>query len=331
MSDLLAATLWRYPPALHPTAEPEPLGNAGGWSGARLWRYTSRAGLLVARAWPTDGPDEAELETIHGWLARAGGLPFVPVPRPGLDGRTVQVCGGRLWEVAPWMPGRADPSALPDRGRLRAGFAGLAEFHRFLAPGSTRGPSPGLARRLGQLDDLLRGGFSFLGRALDRAPVDPSRDLARRWLDLAQALAPRVRAALPAAALRAVRLQPCLRDARPDHFLFEGDRLTGLVDFGAMGVDAVSADLARLLAEWIGSDLAARAEALAAYETVRPLDSDESALIAPFESSAALLGGGLWVRWHFLEGRRFADPEAVLLGLRRGLERLERWAQENDD
>ena len=55
-----------------------------------------------------------------------------------------------------------------------------------------------------------------------------------------------------------IRLQPALRDARPEHFLFEDDRLSGLVDFGAMGVESVAADLARLIGEWFDGDPDAR-------------------------------------------------------------------------
>jgi homoserine kinase type II len=124
------------------------------------------------------------------------------------------------------------------------------------------------------------------------------------------------------ASARKVALQPCLRDARPEHLLFTGDRVTGLVDFGAMAIESVAADLSRLLGEWVGPDRSARAEGLAAYASVRPLDPIELALIEDFEDSAALLGAGHWVRWHFLEARTFDGPSAVAEGITRGLERL---------
>jgi len=98
--------------------------------------------------------------------------------------------------------------------------------------------------------------------------------------------------------------------------------VTGLVDFGAMAVDTVAADLARLLADWVGTDRSTRAEALAAYAAVRPLDAVELALIDPFEDATALLGAGHWIRWHFLEGRAFTDPGAVAEGIARGLRRM---------
>jgi homoserine kinase type II len=59
---------------------------------------------------------------------------------------------------------------------------------------------------------------------------------------------------------------------------------------------------------------------------VRPLDLAESALIEPFDASAALLGAAHWIRWHFVERRVFEDPRAVLRGIERGLARISRLA-----
>lgn len=43
------------------------------------------------------------------------------------------------------------------------------------------------------------------------------------------------------------RLQPCIRDIWHDHVLFDGDRVTGLIDFGAMQIDTPATDIARLV------------------------------------------------------------------------------------
>ncbi len=319
------AVLALYPARARPIAPPEPLGNAGGLSGARLWRFASGVGPLVARAWPVDGPDLASLGRVHGWLAEAGDLGFLPVPIPTLDGRTAVPDDGRIWEVAPWMPGAADPGRPPPRLRLRAAFAGLAAFHARLGRHRFEGTSPGLAARLGDVRGLILDEFAAIrsALALARDRADPRAGLAARWLDRAEPLAPALLGVLGAASARVLPLQPCLRDARPDHFLFDGDRLTGLVDFGAMGRETVAADLARLLAESVGPDRPSRLEALAAYEAVRPLAPPEAATIPTFERANALLGAGRWARWHFLDRRTFDDPDAVRLGLLRGLERLE--------
>ena len=317
------APLRRYPTPYRPASPPTPLGNAGGYSGARLWRIDAPAGPLVLRLWPVDGPGRPSLEIIHGWLARGRDLPFLPAPIPALDGRTLVALGGRLWELAPWLPGRADHARPPSPPRVRAMFAALATFHLRLGPPTVEAPSPGLAARLAEIERLLLGDFAALALALRRHPGDPHTPLVARWLDRARPLAPGLLATLRLDLARALPLQPCLRDARADHFLFEADALTGLVDFGAMGRDTVAADLARLLADALGPDRSARAGALAAYEALRPLRPAESLAIPAFERANALLTAGHWARWHFLEGRRFDDPEAVAQGLRRGLEQLD--------
>jgi homoserine kinase type II len=146
--------------------------------------------------------------------------------------------------------------------------------------------------------------------------------MASRWVALSRQALPALARRLRREAARPVLVQPVLRDTRAEHFLFEGDRLTGLVDFGAMGLDSPAADLARLMSDWVGPDHAARAEALDAYAAVRSLDPVESSLIDVFAESAAWLGPARWVRWHLVEHRRFDDPDAARIGLDRALGRL---------
>ena len=88
-----------YPSLIQPLSTPEPLGNAGGLSGSCLWRFQSGLGMLLARAWPIDGPRPFVLQQIHDWLAETEDLGFVPVPVRGRDGRTLYGRDGRFWEV----------------------------------------------------------------------------------------------------------------------------------------------------------------------------------------------------------------------------------------
>src|SRR4051812_6368986 len=184
--DDLSAVLARYPAIDRPCRPPEPLGNAGGWSGARLWRYESGRGPLVARAWPSDGPGRGPLGQIHRWLEAVTHLGFVPVPLRALDGRTLQEQGGRFWEVAPWLDGEPAPERPPRSTKLRAGVVAIAAFHQALRGHQRRGPSPGIPARLREVDALIRGGFDAMERALDRASADPRREPAGRWLALAR-------------------------------------------------------------------------------------------------------------------------------------------------
>src|SRR5262245_26480094 len=68
-----------------------PLGNSGGFSGARLWRVAALGGVFCLKAWPAETTDEAHLHRIHYWMtfARAQGLMFVP--------RVFATRGGATW------------------------------------------------------------------------------------------------------------------------------------------------------------------------------------------------------------------------------------------
>jgi homoserine kinase type II len=209
-------------------------------------------------------------------------------------------------------------------------LAALAAFHRRLADLGHRDFSPGLLERHQSIRQLIDGGFDLLERAcIERNEMECGpREQALLWIKLARLFARDLENRLRSALTRLVFVQPCLRDARPEHFLFEGERLSGLIDFGAMGMETVAADLARLIVEWLEGNASARRDALAAYEAARPLDPSESALIEVFEYSSALLIGERWARWHYLENRRFDDPQVITQGIEKSSARLERLLQE---
>jgi homoserine kinase type II len=315
-----------YPPHVQPTSFPEALGGSGGLSGATLWRYDSLAGGMLVKAWPVDGPPISHLEAVHKWLGEAKDLSFLPQPVPALDGRTVHQFGGRCWEVAPWMRGTPDLQNPPSTEHVRTAFRALATFHQRLSREALVGPSPGLEHCIGELIELVSHGFDRLQSVLDQAGENECYSTAKRCLVLARAMTPELLSMIRDGARHGVALQPCLRDARPEHFLFNEDRLSGLVDFGAMGIESVAADLARLSGEWFPGDDHLLSQALASYAEVRPLNPSEGALLRSFEAAADLMIAGNWLRWNFLAHRRFEDPSALARGISRGLSRLERRA-----
>jgi aminoglycoside phosphotransferase (APT) family kinase protein len=316
----------RYETQFQPITSLASLGGGGGWSGAKLWRFRAPHGGLLLRAWPPHGPGREHIERVHHWLTLTTELGFVPVPIRDRAGQSLQEWSGTLWEITPWLVGAADSSRPPGVEHLRPAFTGLAAFHQCLAGEQVEAVSTGLRHRHEEIIRLIRGGFHSLEIAINRQNEVglPYSTLALAWLALARNVAPVLLEPLGRQLNRVIRVQPTLRDARPEHFLFEGERLTGLVDFGAMGVESVAADLARLSGEWLDGDLAGRREALASYERVRPLDPAEARLIDVFETTTALLIGERWIRWHYVENRNFDDPQAVLNGLKRGLMRLDR-------
>jgi Ser/Thr protein kinase RdoA (MazF antagonist) len=119
-------------------------------------------------------------------------------------------------------------------------------------------------------------------------------------------------------------LQPCLCDVWHDHVLFDGDRLTGLIDYGAMKIDHPAVDLARLLGSLVEDDPEGWSVGLAAYREVRPLSADEEELAHALDLSGTIAGASVWLRWLYHEGKEFEDRAAAgrrLEGLTLRLER----------
>ncbi|MEX2138123.1 MAG: phosphotransferase [Pirellulales bacterium] len=318
----------------------ETLGGAGGFSGAQLWRLTAPRETLCLRQFPPEHPDPTRLTWIQSVVAYVAKLGFrlLPLAIATRSGEGFCEYGGYLWELTPWMPGTADFWSDRRPEKLRAAMRELARFHVAAAtfssaslndsaadlavPVSAR--SPGIADRLALVDRLLAGGLDKI-----RAAVVQNRLAMPALADHVEALfrlvTPRL-AALQSSLVEASRiespLQPCLRDIWHDHVLFEGDRVSGIVDVGAMRIESVAADVARLLGSFCGNDHQAWRVGQAAFEAVRPLSADEQALVWAFDRSQLLLAGISWVEWVFVERRTFCDPSAVVKRMEHILSRL---------
>ena len=330
--DAVRAVLACYP-AAHPAGRVEPLGNAGGFSGARFWRVESAGGTLCLRGWPPEHPTPQGLCQIHAVLlhvARAG-LRIVPAPLPTGSGSSYVEWGGRLWELAPWMPGEANYRRAPTPAKLRSAMRSLAVFHTLAAefPDADREPAPasGILERRELLARWTRGGVEQLRRAVRAAAGGPLDERAQRLLLLFPRLAAQVADQLERASQHAVAQQPCIRDIWHNHVLFTGEEVSGLVDFGALRRDHVAADIARLLGSLVGDDERQRQIGLQAYEEVRTLDMAERQLIDAYDASSVLLSGMNWLRWVYLEKRHFESPAAVLARVDENLARVERAVQ----
>lgn len=320
------------------------LGGAGGFSGAEFWLLQTAQGLLGLRRWPrqagaaksqSDWPERLRfMHAVLGEVFRRGAPP-VAAPLRTRTGETFFEHAGRLWELTPWLPGQADyfPQRKPEK--LRAALAALAEFHLAAAnvnppPNSCRS----LSRRRQQIRALQNGGLEAIARAVEaaaKAEPGAGSDLcgeivrpARRLLTAyAQAEEPVARQLASAERLTEIRLQACIRDIWHDHVLFQGERVSGLVDFGAMRVENVSCDIARLLGSMAGDNAADWQIGLSAYESLRPLAPQERQLVGVFDRSTTLLAGVNWLEWLFVERRRFADLPFIAARLETILGRLE--------
>jgi Ser/Thr protein kinase RdoA (MazF antagonist) len=109
----------------------EPLGSAGGFSGARFWRVSAPCGVLCLRRWPPEHPSPEQLQFIQAvlWHVVQEGFRLVPLPLSTRLHKGYVRLHGHLWELTPWMPGKADYRAHPTHQKLRAAMVALAEFH----------------------------------------------------------------------------------------------------------------------------------------------------------------------------------------------------------
>jgi homoserine kinase type II len=319
--------LARYPPALRDGAL-TPLGNHGGFSGARLWRLEGTPGALCLRAWPLGDPSPQRLQFIHQLSVRAhrAGRHCIPVPLAAQDGGTWVEHAGRLWELTPWMPGRADFRDHPTAARLAAACTELAHLHETWANVSSRsGPCPAVERRLDRVRawrSQFPAGWRLPCGAGEDDPLHP-------WVERAWRLLPPLVARLPEMLAswrgRQWPLQPCLCDVWHDHVLYEGERVSGLIDLGSVKVDHVSVDLARLLGSMVGSDSNGWECGLRAYRAVRAFGAEEEALARVLDQTGVVVAAMTWLRWLYVEGRIIEDRNAAARRLAALVERMQVW------
>jgi homoserine kinase type II len=121
----------------------------------------------------------------------------------------------------------------------------------------------------------------------------------------------------------ACRLQPCLRDIWHDHVLFEGEQLTGLIDYAAVGLDTPATDLARLLGSLVEDDPEQWRLAIAAYRERAPLSAEEEELARKLERTGVVVAVFHWVQ-KLTAASGPARPE-VVARLDRLVDRIFRW------
>ena len=307
MSPELAAVLAAYPSWVADAAI-EPLGNRGGFSGARVYRLTCLRGVFCLRAGsPGEAVNRANARHALQLIARDAGLDFVPGLVPTRSGSTVVERSGVCWELMHWMPGLADFHAAPSAERLRAAAEALARLHLAWQSHARPGVAecPGVRRRLDAGEDLPQ--------------IDPFADRLQR--ELAYWL-PQVSVIL--AGMPLVGIQPVLRDIWHDHLLYEGDALTGLVDYASIDLDSVAVDLARMVGSLVEDDEASWQFALSAYRRLRPLSADEERLARALDRAGVIASLANWHRWIKTGERDPASPH-VRERVERLVGRVGRW------
>jgi Ser/Thr protein kinase RdoA (MazF antagonist) len=307
-------------PADYQPQRVEPLGSAGGMSGAQFWRIESQRGALMLRRWPTEHPSPERLRFIHAVLFHAAdrGVGFLPVPIRTISGKSFVNDADHLWEIAPWMPGIANYEHAPSNEKLASAMRAIAQLHRAVhdfplsIAASAAAEVPAISRRLARLKKLSSGEVAELLQSIRDAAWPEMALVGRRFVAILPRLMPRAYHELESLAHIRLPLQPCLRDIWHDHVLFTGEVVTGIVDFGGMDIDTPATDVARLLGSLVGDDAAGWQTGVAAYKEVRPLTEDEERAAKILDVSGTILAGCNWLRWIYTEGRNFENRAHVL-------------------
>jgi homoserine kinase type II len=273
--------------------------------------------MLCLRAWPREQPSAEQLSFMHQVLLQvhAQGLTFVPQPLRALTGETFVRHDGLFWELTPWMPGAADFHANPTRPRLQSAMQALARFHLAAAATHSTDPvavSPTLQRRLRELRTFLAGPAAEQLR--ERVPDGRWPEMDERARLILEQLE-RHRHELDGMLRRPLPmtpLQPVIRDVWHDHVLFEQDAVRAIIDYGAMSIDTVAVDVARLVGSLADGDARVWWDGLEVYASVRPLSAAERSLLVVLDRSGVFAGGLIWLRWHYLDARVFENRAGVL-------------------
>jgi homoserine kinase type II len=310
------------------------LGSCGGFSGARFWRVEAPCGSLCLRRWPPEHPSAETLEFIQAvlWHVASEGFDLSPLPRETGSRRGYVRHDGYLWELSPWMPGKADFRERPSAKRLQAAMITLAEFHlaaaSFPLPDLPESPSPGIGQRLARLKKWLTGELVELSRSVEPGLWAEIDGPVAKILHLVPRLSGRLLMMLSDSVKLGVALQPCIRDVWYDHVLYEGDNVAGLIDFGSMQPDNVACDVARLLGSMAVDDRESWRLGLEAYRSVRPLSDHEIELVGVFDKSTVLMSGLNWIDWIYRQRRVFENRGAIPARLDEIASRLENLAGE---
>lgn len=323
MARQISAVLARFP-AGGGVRGIQPVG--GGFSGGSVWRVDTAAGPLCLRRWPEEYSRERLAWVLAAAAhAQAAGCGLLPISLLAAGGGRIVVAEGRLWELSTWLPGRADFAADPSRLRLAAAMHALAEIHRALAgfdDREFRGPIPAMHDRLRRIEWLRDKDLARIRNQPIPAAWPELTELRQQWAAYFQEHCAAIFAAVYSARHLPVRIQAVLRDIWHDHVLFTGERVTGIVDLGAMRVDTIATDLARLLGSLLPGDQSGWDFALAAYRERAALSADEEQLVRTLDAANVLLTPATWLEWLLVERREFASPQAVRQRLTKAFSRL---------
>ena len=342
MTTTAAQLLTTFYPAIGPvqTIDAPP---RSGFSGAAVYRVTAGPQTYALRRWPAvmDASRLRELHDLLGSIASSG-MTVVPVPILTASLTSIATPAGSLWQLEPWLPGRADFWERSTSSRLDAACRTLAHWHVAALRAAhlkshewfrviRQTPSPTIVDRSRSMRDYLAGSLERIELGLMRERSQPLRECGITITTSVRADVSRLLREADELSLLRVDLQPVIRDVWHDHMLFEGDVVTGLIDYGAARTETVATDLSRMLGSLIADARESWDAGLCAYEQVRPLTSNERRLIPWLDRSNVLLSGLTWLRRRYVDGTLDDVPDAVQERLQRIADRCQSGGSGNSE
>ena len=297
-----------------------------GLSGAKIWKcIDDQLRVACLRAWPIHHPSQQRLAEIHQYLQYLtnAGVSFTPTLYCSSSGNTIASDGRRLWELTSWLPGDANYLQAPSWQRLTAAMEGLAKIHHVWSRCWSCEPvcvSPTVkdrVQRLSEWESKLGEASSIAGKA--RNAIE--KLLILDTLELLRARCSTIQRELRLLADQPVTLHFVIRDIWSDHVLFTGDKVTGVIDFGAARIDEPATDLVRLLGTLEPTSQAKTRKGLDDYHRYRrelAVEGEDIVEISweryiALDRAATLLSAAQWMQWIVIERRDFSQSLDSLL------------------
>jgi len=279
-----------------------------GLSGAVVHQCTTKHGVFALKRWPP-GTAAQRIDEIHHVQRFVGNsLSIIPPLVPWREQETRLTFGDWHFDCSRWLAGHAfDASTDNVIAAVRNGAAAIGQFHRSTAGlGSEIAIAPAVVQRLSRLGELKELIPLALGRSqkLTGSLRLVANHFNQAWRQHHDQSVSRLR---PWSA-RPVPIQWVLRDVHREHVLFEGGRVTAVVDFDAVKRDTVASDLSR----WVGSFMEFAADpktlwnqAFSSYQTSNAISPCEQELAGAIEEASGFISLANWVVWIAGEGRNF--------------------------
>lgn len=308
-----------FAPLSDPAMTMKPVASEGSFSGAKVWKVTSRGAPFALRRWQKlSETDQRRLLWSHLVLSKARecGCHLLPVPVPDSLGKTLIEWGDDRWQLEPWLPGNPLEESCGAE-TVRRTFHAVSQMHTFLARvEKSRGPSPSMAKRQEQLRHWYSAGtFTLRFAQLEEASFGDPRisEIAESILSSFCRLAHSLEVGIRKFADVSCELQPVHGDLRHEHVLLdpELESVSGIVDPGAMKIDSTALDIARLAGGLAGNRADKWEEILRSLLEIGLANVTLIQWARVFHATGVTLAGMNWLKWLVLEKRHMGSFDAI--------------------